>query len=372
MKICGIVTEYNPFHNGHAYHIQKAKEATNCDVLIAIMSGNFVQRGECAITDKWARAKAAISAGCDLVIELPYPFVVQRADIFAKHAVDILDIAGINSLVFGSETSDIEHLSKLANTTYEEYQKQRKNGISMAKTLEKIHGKVNSNDILGMAYLRAVTNKNITPIAIQRTNGYHDQDINNTISSATAIRKAIKEGNCISHTTSMSEYLTNPVFMEDYYPYIQTLLLTTSKEELRKRFLVDEGIENLFVKQANIHMDWESFITSCISNRYPRSSIQRSLIHILTQTNKYEIDTLPTCDFLRVLAFNDIGRKHLKHLKKQEIKIAASFHQIPQPYRDIFIRITNAYAYAFDTTKRKEIMDSEVQSPIYISSCGSY
>ena len=372
MNICGIVTEYNPFHNGHAYHIQKAKEATKCDVLIAVMSGNFVQRGECAITDKWTRARAAVLAGCDLVIELPYPFVVQRADIFAKHAIDILETAGISSLVFGSETADIKHLSELAKTTYEEYQKQRKNGISMAKTLEKIHGSIKSNDILGMSYLRAIENKNITPIAIQRTNGYHDQDIIHSISSATAIRKAIKDGNPITHTTSMANDITNPIFMETYYPYLQTLLLTTSKEELKKRFLVDEGIENLFMKQAGIHWDWESFLTACISNRYPRSSIQRSLIHILTQTDKDEIDTLPVCDFLRVLAFNDTGRKHLKQLKKQNVKIAVKFHQIPMPYRKIFLRTTNAYAYAFDSETRKEIMDSEVQSPIYISSCGPY
>lgn len=163
MRSCGIVTEYNPFHNGHRYHIEQARRISGCDALLAVMSGNFVQRGECAIVDKWTRAKAAIQAGCDLVIELPYPYVVQRSDIFARQAVALLQLAGINTLVFGSETTDMQQLHRLADTSYEHYQKQRKNGISMAKTLEMVHGRVASNDILGMAYLRALKDSAIQP-----------------------------------------------------------------------------------------------------------------------------------------------------------------------------------------------------------------
>lgn len=371
MNICGIVTEYNPFHNGHIYHIKKAREVSSCDVLVAVMSGNFVQRGECAITDKWTRAKTAIESGCDLVIELPYPFVVQRSDIFAKEAVHLLELAGVDTIVFGSETSDMKRLEKLADTPFQEYMKHKQNGLSTVKTLEKVHGEVKSNDILGMAYIRAIKNTNIKAIAIQRTNGYHDEDISKKISSATAIRKAVKKGTSIAHTTPMQEDLHDPIFMEQYYPYLQTLLLTTPKEELNKRFLVDEGIENLFIKQAKLHMDWESFIQSCISQRYPRSSIQRSLLHILTQTNKEDIDTLPPCQFLRVLAFNDVGRSHLKHLKQQEISIISKFHQIPQEYQKFFLNTTYAYATALPLHQRKEMMDSELQSPLYITSCGS-
>ncbi|MFQ7538541.1 MAG: nucleotidyltransferase family protein [Clostridium sp.] len=126
MRSCGIVTEYNPFHNGHRYHIEQARRVSGCDALLAVMSGNFVQRGECAIVDKWTRAKAAIQAGCDLVIELPYPYVVQRSDIFARQAVALLQLAGIDTLVFGSETTDMQQLHRLADTSYEHYQKQRK------------------------------------------------------------------------------------------------------------------------------------------------------------------------------------------------------------------------------------------------------
>ena len=329
MRSCGIVTEYNPFHNGHRYHIEQARRVSGCDALLAVMSGNFVQRGECAIVDKWTRAKAAIQAGCDLVIELPYPYVVQRSDIFARQAVALLRLAGIDTLVFGSETTDMQQLHRLADTSYEHYQKQRKNGISMAKTLEMVHGRVASNDILGMAYLRA-----------------------------TAIRRAVKEKKPVSHTTPMAEDLQEGVFMEDYYPYLQTLLLCTPAEELKKRFLVDEGMEHMLQGNARKHMDYGSFLQACITQRYPRSSIQRSLTHILTHTDKQEIDSLPPCTFLRILAFNDTGRAYLRELKQKEIAIASAFHQIPKEHREIFLRTTAAYAFAFPLSKRKEVMDS--------------
>ena len=165
----------------------------------------------------------------------------------------------------------------------------------MAKTLEMVHGRVASNDILGMAYLRALKDSAIQPIAIQRTNGYHDEDIQHAISSATAIRRAVKEKKPISHTTPMAEDLQEGVFMEDYYPYLQTLLLCTPAEELKKRLLVDEGMEHMLQGNARKHMDYGSFLQACITQRYPRSSIQRSLTHILTHTDKQEIDSLPLC-----------------------------------------------------------------------------
>lgn len=371
MRCCGIVTEYNPFHNGHAYHIRQARKVSGCEVLIAVMSGNFVQRGECAIVDKWTRAKAAIQAGCDLVIELPYPYVVQRSDIFAQQAVSLLQLAGVTSLVFGSETTDMEQLSRLADIPYEDYVRQRKNGISMAKTLEVMHGRVASNDILGMAYIRAVKGTAITPIAIQRTNGYHDEDIVQKISSATAIRKAVKEGICVTHTTPMAEELKHAVYMEDYYPYLQTLLQSTPAKDLNKRFLVDEGMEHMLQQNARTYMTYSDFLQACISRRYPRSSIQRSLTHILTHTDKQEIDALPPCDFLRILAFNDAGRACLRELKQKGIQIISTFHQIPKAHRKIFLRTTSAYAYAFPLSKRKDILDRELQRPVYLPSCGS-
>lgn len=118
MKVTGIIVEYNPLHNGHIHHIQETKRITNCDLLIAIMSSNFVQRGQPAIIDKWQRAKAAIDAGCDLVIELPTPFVLQSATVFAQKAIDILNIAQIDSLVFGSEINNLPQLKEICEMPF--------------------------------------------------------------------------------------------------------------------------------------------------------------------------------------------------------------------------------------------------------------
>lgn len=362
MRICGIVTEYNPFHNGHRYHIEQARQSSQCDLLIAVMSGNFVQRGECAIIDKWTRAKVAVEQGCDIVIELPYPCTVQRADIFASYSVQLLALAGIDTLVFGSECGDIARLQAMLT---EPHTLQRMPDTSMAKALEEVHGPVSSNDILGLCYLKALP-KHITPLAIKRTNGYHDEDIAQAISSATAIRKAVYRGEDVRHTTCMGAQLTARMRMDAYYPYLQTLLLTTSKAELKKRFLVDEGMESLFIKQAGLHDNWPAFVDACISRRFTRSAIQRALLHCLTQTNKQEIDALAKPDFLRVLAFNARGKAHLRTLRDQGVQVASTFSQIPKDYRTILWRTTQLYAYPLALDERNAFARSELHRPVEV------
>ena len=365
MKVTGIVTEYNPFHYGHLHHLRQTRSLTNCDVLINVMSGNFVQRGEPAVCDKWTRAKTAVIQGCDLVVELPYPYVVQRGDIFAQGAIDTLKLAGIDSLVFGSETNDIERLKEYAKTSYDQYKTAHTDGVSFAKALEQIHGVVSSNDILGISYIKALANTNITPYTIQRTNGYHDQQLQ-PISSATAIRAALTQGLAVEEFTPMAKDLTQPHLIADYYPYLQTLLSTISRVELQKYFLVDEGIESLLIRKARTCYTWEEFISECISKRYSRSSIQRTLTHILTHTYKQEINELPPLSHIRILAFNDIGKAYLKSIK-ENVVIASRFKQIPEPYRSIELRATYAYAANLCLEKRKEVIDRELQPPVYVS-----
>lgn len=364
MKVTGIVTEYNPFHYGHLHHLQQTRVITGCDVLVNVMSGNFVQRGEPAVCDKWIRAKTAVEQGCDLVLELPYPYVVQRGDIFAAGAVETLKLAGINALVFGSETNDLERLTKLAETSYEDYKEHHTDGVSFAKAMEQVHGAISSNDILGISYIKALKGTGIIPYTIQRTNGYHDHDLAN-ISSATAIRKALDRGDDITAVTPMADELYAPHRMKDYYPYLQSLLSTLSKESLKEIFLVDEGIESLLVTKARSTYEWEEFLDACISRRYARSSIQRTLTHILTATTKQEINVLPPLSHIRVLAFNDTGKKYLKTLKEKTV-ISSRFNQIPEPYRSIELRAAYAYAISLPLDKRKEVIDRELQPPVYV------
>lgn len=365
MKITGIICEYNPFHYGHKHHIEETKKLTGCDVLICVMSGNFVQRGEPAITNKWDRARCALEQGCDIVIELPYPMVMQSAQYFAKGAVDLLALAGVDTIVFGSETNDIEILKKIADIDSNQYRDLMKDGLSVVKAYEIIYGTLNANDILGINYIKACKEHNITPLCIKRTNHYHEENVNQTsFSSATAIRNAIYSGNNVESFTPMKQ-LDHSFQLKNYYPLIQHLLFTLSPETLASIFLMDEGIEKLMIEKAKKHMDFDSFLEACISKRYTKSKIRRTLIHLLTHTTKETMNNLPQCNYLRILGFNDNGRTYMHQLKKEGIEIASRFSQIPLTYRQMELKAAQTIAYVLNDTK-EDYINMELQSPIML------
>ena len=288
MKVTGIIVEYNPFHNGHIYHIQQARSITDCDVLVAVCSGNFVQRGQPAVIDKWERAKAAVANGVDLVIELPFPFALQSATYFGANAVRLLAMAKADSIVFGSETNNLEELKEISEMSFniDNFRENMKAGYSYPASYGFMADSYGPNDILAISYLRALQNyPDITPYSIKRTNEYDNPELTGTISSAMAIRNALAQGKDISSYTVMADTLnTYPeVTMEKLYPYIRTLLLTTPLSQLREIFLMDEGIENHLVKQANSCRDYASFINNATTKRYTTSRIQRTLCHLLVQ-----------------------------------------------------------------------------------------
>lgn len=362
MKVCGIVCEYNPFHYGHKYHIQKSKEVCNPDVIVCVMSGNFVQRGECAIIDKWERSKTAIMHGADIVLELPFAYATQSATQFAKGSIDVLKLAKIDCLVFGSESNDLDKLLQLSkNTTTLSLEE----GIAPVKAYENMYGTLLANDILGINYLKQIENTNIVPYCIQRTNNYHDTKVDTLYSSATAIRNALYKNEDVSKLTPMNN-LDATFKMENYFPYIKMMLLTTPPSILKNYFLMDEGIENNFIKNIKIADSYDAFISLCVSKRYTKSKIQRTLLHMIHQTTKDTINTLPEMDTIRVLAYNENGKQYLKQLKKQDVKIASRFNQIPEPYRSMELKAAHVYAHPLEIEKQKECIQKEVQSPIFI------
>ncbi len=362
MKIAGVVAEYNPFHNGHAHHIQTTRANTGCDLLIGVMSGYFVQRGEPAIVDKWQRAEVAVRNGIDLLLELPFVYATQSATYFAQGAVDILSLAGVNLLSFGSETNNLDALHQLAKIEGDISQGM-KAGLSPVQAYELLYGTLNANDILALNYLKAIGQRPIEPFAIQRTNGYHELDADKTIASATAIRHAIKHRQPFSHATCMT--CEEPHFLDAYYPYFKTLLMTMDKQELSQLFMMDEGIENLFLKQALNH-DFEGFLQATVSKRYTRSKIQRTMLHLMMQTKKSQINALPTCNYLRVLACNEKGRAYLKQLKKQGIPIVSRFATLPEPFKTFEMKSAVLYAYPLSEIKRQALLERELQGPVII------
>lgn len=363
MIVTGIITEYNPFHNGHLYHIHKTKELTGCDLLICVMSGNFVQRGEPAIYDKWKRAECAIANGCDIVIELPFAYATQSASQFAKGAIDCLTLAKCNNFVFGSEIDDLNMLKKIVSLPLDMFKDILKEGCSPVKAYEMIYGQFNSNDILGINYLKACADKPIIPYTIKRTNAYFDKNLDSEIASASAIRNAMKENKDISKFTPMHNLPIQNDF-ERYYDTIRTLLLTLDGNYLKTLFLMDEGIEQHLIKQAKIAEDFHTFMNLAVCKRYTKAKIQRTLLHLLLQTTKQIINELPEPDYIRILAFNSKGKEYLKTLKGK-VKIASRFNQIPLEYRKLELKASQVYAMGLDGKEREAFMKSELQPPIY-------
>ncbi len=364
MKACGIVTEYNPFHNGHIHHIEESRRITGCDVLIAVMSGNFTQRGEPAIIDKYERTKAALEHGVDLVLELPFLYVNQSATQFASAGVKILDLAKCTDMVFGSETNNLEELREIAEMPIgiDNLKENMKTGISFPKAYGLMAREYLPNDILAISYLKALQDTDITPHTIQRTTEYHGENMEGSIASAKAIRKAFLNHEDYTETTPMQLDESHVVQMKDYYPMLRTLLLTLDLSYLSSLFLVDEGIENHLKKQAELYDNYEDFLNAAVTRRYTKARIQRTLVSILTQMERVKIKKIPPIDFIQVLGFNETGREYLKELKKQEVKVASRFNQIPKPYRELQYRSDVLYSMFFPD--QNEFLKRAIQMPV--------
>jgi len=372
MKILGIITEYNPFHNGHLYHLLKTKEMTGTDYILAVMSGNFLQRGEPAIINKWARAKMALNAGVDLIIELPFVFSTQDANGFAFGAVKLLDsLQIIDYLGFGCETDNLDTLYSISNFLNIEPQKYKelivyhsKNGNEFPKVrsqalceyhrifgiegLEKISTLELSkllkypNNILALEYIKHLLNLKckIKPIAIKRIGAsYHQKNIQGKVSSATSIRYEILNNlssskidlfmlnDKIKSTIPLSGFSVlekelregkGPITLESYRQYILATLRKMSLEDISRIQGVTEGLENRIKKASLKAYTVEQLINSIKTRRYTRTKIQRIILHIMMNLSKEDISIFNKCGplYARVLGFSKKGKTLLRAIKK--------------------------------------------------------
>jgi len=372
MKILGIITEYNPFHNGHLYHLFKAKEITRADYVVAVMSGNFLQRGEPAIINKWTRTKMALNAGVDLIIELPFVFSTQDANGFAFGAVKLLDsLQIIDYLCFGCETDNLDTLYSISSFLHLEPQKYKelivynsKNGYEFPKArsqalcdyhrefgidgLEKIStlelGKLLKypNNILALEYIKHLLKlkSKIKPIAIKRMGAsYHQKNIKGKISSATSIRYEILNNlsspktdlfmlnDKIKSTIPPSGFslLENelregrgPITLDSYRQYILATLRRMSLENISRIQGVTEGLENRIKKASLKSYSIEHLINSIKTRRYTRTKIQRIILHIMMNLSKEDITIFNKYGplYARVLGFSKKGKTLLRAIKK--------------------------------------------------------
>ncbi len=355
MKTVGIVSEYNPFHNGHQYHIQTAKAVCEADAAVCIMSGSFVQRGEPAVFDKWTRARMAIQGGADLVIELPFVFACQPAEIFAYGAVKILDRMNlVDSLCFGSELGDTGILEKLAAVLANEpssfrhmLRQQLSKGSSYPKAVsDALSGYIKEsselpfaeilsfpNNVLGIEYIKAILQLNspIKPVAVKRiVSRYNDMEITHAIASATAIRNEIRQNGMNEKAVSAIPLEAvetaqaaiaagkHPVFFDAYSDLLLYRLRTMTPHELQGYLNIKEGIEYRLLKAAAKSGSIEALIGNIKTKRYTRTYIQRLFCHILLDLKRQDIQSFKASDcpaYIRVLGFNEKGSQLLKRLK---------------------------------------------------------
>ena len=336
MKTLGIVTEYNPFHKGHAYMIEEAKKKAGADRVVVVMSGSFVQRGEPAIFDKWTRTEAALMNGVDMVLELPVLFAAANAETFARAAVRILEETGIvDVLCFGSESGDLHSMqeaARLMENETEEFQHILKEhldeGLSYpaarAKALEivsQISSEILSrpNHILGLEYLKALDRYNCTmePMTIKREGDYNSPSLTDGFASAAAIRKALAEGRSTEALPQLPENVhdvynkalslgTAPCFWNELTPALHYKLRMSSAEEIQEIAEVVEGLENRILHSIDSCYDMKDVIDFIKTKRYTRTKIQRILLHILLDIKEKEVSyfmNLPKMPYIRVLGF---------------------------------------------------------------------
>lgn len=390
--ILGIVSEYNPFHNGHLHHLEESKRLTNSTFTVAVMSGNFVQRGETAIVDKWTRTEMALKAGIDLVIELPVVYALSSAENFADGAIKILNSLGVvDVLSFGSELGEIEPIKDVANILYKEPKElsslitsQLKSGLSYPRAREialsqyfgsskKYTNILNSpNNILGVEYLKSIKKhkSHITPITIKRDySDYNSDKVKQGIASATAIRHMIQENKNVHYVIPYESYelldecISNGKVVTSLKIFEKEIIYTLRRmtlTEISNLPDVSEGLENKIKMAANTCSNLDDLIANIKSKRFTQTRIQRILLYALLNISQKDINSSKRITpYIRVLGFNKHGRRIISAIAaaNPKLKIIVSVKKFMEDCNDTPLRnmiskdifATNVYTLGYKT-----------------------
>lgn len=399
MKATGVVVEHNPFHNGHFYHIKESRKKTAADIIIAVMSGNFLQRGEPALVDKWTRTEMALRAGVDLVIELPYVFATAQASDFARGAITLLEALECDAFCFGSEEGTIEPFKNsydVLSTQQEVYQNSIKQymklGLSYPKALNEAYAELTKdvnfslvdlskpNNILGFHYIEAALQMNarIQPVTIQRiVANYHDDvDQTQSIASATGIRKTLfEDGSLIAlekfmPTTSLERLLewndSVGVFgsWQQFWPLLRHTIIRSTIKDLASYAEVTEGIEHLIYEAAKESCTFEQFMARVKSKRYTWTRIQRMLTHIYTGFKWETLKDHSNPTYLRVLGMTQNGQKYLSEKKKNlSLPLVSRVAATTDSLLEVDIRATDLYQLGLQSPKIKQPVGMDYRKP---------
>lgn len=376
-KVIGIIAEYNPFHNGHIYQINKIKEKYPDSIIIVCTSSSYTQRGELSILNKWEKTKVALLHGVDIVIELPYVYSTQSSDTFAKYSVSLLEKLYIDYLCFGSECNNTDKLKEAAKVQInnldfdikvKSYMKKGYNYPSAINSalIELIDYDIKEpNDLLAVSYIKEIYSNGyfIRLFNIKRTNSYHDLDLNNKIVSASNIRNRLTERKTIKDKVPKEVYdiLKNKTLDSKYFEFLKYKII--SEDNLEKYVDVDEGLNVRIKKYINKCNSLDELIKYIKTKRYTYNRISRMLNHILCSFTKEENDQVKKLEYIRILGFTENGRTYLNEIK-DEIKLPILNKYDTKKYKTLEIekRVTEIYSSVYT-----DILDMEIRNkPIYI------
>lgn len=375
-KVVGIVCEYNPFHNGHLYQINKIKKKYDNPIIIACLSSTFTQRGELSVLNKWEKTKVALENGIDIVIELPYVYATQSSDIFASYSVALLNKLYVDVLCFGSEREDIESIKKAARYQVEDInfdiitKKYLNEGISYPTALNKALNELcnisitEPNDLLALSYLKEIYRNGyfMDVYNIKRTSSYHDLDSNAKVVSASNIRTRLLNKQNIKDKVpnNVYELLKDKVLETKYFEYLKYKILT--EEDLEKYVDVDEGLNTRIKKAILKSNSLDELIKNIKTKRYTYNKISRMLNHIFCSFTKEDNKKVRYLEYIRILGFTDKGRKYLNEIKSEITLPILNKYNTKYDALRIEKRITELYSYIYEDINKQEIQNI----PIYI------
>ncbi len=363
MNIIGIIAEYNPFHNGHKYHLEMIKKIYPDSLIICVLNGYFMQRGEISVLTKEDKTKIALDNDIDIVIELPFVYGTQSGDIFAYNSVKILNELKVDHIIFGSESNDIDLLNKIVDIQLldPEYDNKVKEYLdlgfnyptAMKKALNIEEDIDKPNDLLGISYIKAIRqlNSNIIAETIKRTSDYHDINSTDKIISASNIREKIK------NKEELRKYMPedvipriNNITNNNLFNYLKFKILTD--QDLSNYLDVDEGIEYRIQNVINEATNIEELIAKIKTKRYTYNKINRMLIHIMIGLTKKDNQAC-TLDYLKILGFNRRGQEYLKSIRK-DLSLPTTINHESLIYQ---YELKAVYLYELATKKKLKDFD---------------
>ncbi|MBB5172192.1 nucleotidyltransferase [Texcoconibacillus texcoconensis] len=404
MKAAGIIVEYNPFHYGHLHHLNETKRQSKSNVIVAVMSGPFLQRGEPALVDKWTRTKIALTQGVDIVVELPYAFATQKAETFATGAVALLNELKVNTICFGSESGDISAFEEMVerrrihedtfNTVVKETVALGKSypqaiaaawqAISQSSTPIDL---TKPNNILGYHYVEAIHHlqSEMLAMTIQRRGAdYHDQTIaDHHFASATSIRNTLfhnEEDNLFEKLNQVmpagSLHYINQYrelyglwhHWDDYYPLLKYKLMTTATDQLKDIYECEEGLEHRLVQSDQSSSSFTGFIDDVNTKRYTKTRLQRLFAHIITNAGKKVMKKADPSNppYIRLLGMSKQGQQYISTIKKQvNIPLVTNTPSFSHPLLDLDLTAQHVYRWpAFIVNSQHAPNDEHKRYPL--------